>query len=195
MDYDLANWIVSILALILAGISIYFQHLKRGKLICKLERHSQPVIDLNLEREVCKFGITLIFENNQKKDWVITYLSLEYRFLNKSDFGIHSDANQLMRDKHTIRIPAGETHSENFEITLPLKNLEYWICSSSSNNKRIDSNIETHYPFTHVIPYWIPFYKNNESFKNLLLYIKNKCPIEDQPMCLDMVNFFYREYR
>lgn len=190
MNYELANWVISLVALILALISIYFQYFKKGKLICKLHRHIEPAIDVNLDKELCKIGITVIFENNQKKDWIITSLSVEYRLFD--GFGIHSDLWQLIRKNHSLRIPAGQSLDKNFEIILPLKNLEFWINPLPPPKSKAKSNSKFSYPFTQILPFWEAFYENKDSIKNLLRFIKEKCPKEDMVMCLETVNYEIR---
>jgi len=187
MDYDLGNWIVSLVALILSIMSIYIQYFKRGKFVCKLKRHIEPALDVDLDSEVCKIGITVIFENNRRKDWIITTLWIDHRLLNQ--FGTYSDPWQLIREDKSLRIPAGQAIDKNFEIILPLKNLEFWIIPMSPTKSKAKSNSEFSYPFTQILPFWLPFYKDEKSIKKLLKFIEEKCPIENKKMCLEMVNY------
>jgi hypothetical protein len=191
MDYNFANWIVSLIALGLGISSIYFQFLRKGKPICRLDKHIEPAIDVDLDKEICKIGITVVFENNQRKDWIITSLSLEYRLFDS--FGIHSNPWQLIREDKSIRIPAGQSLDKNFEIVLPLKNLEFWINPMPPTRSKAKSNSEFSYPFTQILPFWQPFYENQKSVDKLLKFIEKNCPKENKKMCLEMINYTIRK--
>lgn len=182
---NLLNWFITILALTLAILGFYFQYLKKGKLICRLERHIIPAIDVDLDKETCKIGVTVIFENNQKKDWVITNLFLEYRI--PGEIGTKITYLSLPDGTQYLLIPKGQTIAKDFEITLPLKSLEFYIAPSPPRKSRVKSNSEWHHPFTHIIPFWNPP-DDEESLLKLVKLIAEKCPEQHIKMCMELMN-------
>jgi len=178
---DYAFFGTAVFALLLTIMHMYLQHFRDGKLVCRIQ--GVCTVDVNLEEDTFTYKIIVIFENNQKKDWIITSLFYNYIFLNI----ITKCYYQIHLKNHFLQVPTKQTLARCYEIKFPLNNFEYCVNPQPPKQSKSESNSIVMRPFIEILPQWTPFYKDKFSYSKFQKYIEEKCPKDDLLMCHEFI--------
>lgn len=145
---------ISIIAIILATLTFYYQFIKKGKLSSEIANYNYK--DFNVDNNTCVVEFTAIFRNHGTRDCTITSI-----FFDTIKYGIskkeiwkdtrHTHDNLLgfniygvqppRKKENAIIVSPNSTIVKKYEVTIPLEKLNFFITPHPPYRRKAMSNM------------------------------------------------------